>query len=133
MTEKKVFSCPIQIRMSDLDVFNHVNNGFQMNLYDYGRTQFFEHVMQQEIDWLKFDMVIVHVELDFKKPILIHDKVVCETEVVRVGHSSVTLKQRMINTETGQVLSECGSVLVCIDREKNVSKPIPDEVRKLYE
>lgn len=133
MTEKKVFSCPIQIRMSDLDVFNHVNNGFQMNLYDYGRTQFFEHVMQQEIDWLKFDMVIVHVELDFKKPILIHDRVVCETEVVGVGHSSVTLKQRMINTETGQVLSECGSVLVCIDREKNVSKPIPDEVRKLYE
>lgn len=119
--------------MSDLDVFNHVNNGFQMNLYDYGRTQFFEHVMQQEIDWLKFDMVIVHVELDFKKPILIHDRVVCETEVVGVGHSSVTLKQRMINTETGQVLSECGSVLVCIDREKNVSKPIPDEVRKLYE
>lgn len=118
--------------MSDLDPFNHVNNGYQMNLYDFGRTQFLESATGQEIDWLTFDMVLVHVEIDFKIPIRIHDKIVCETEVMEVGRSSVKLMQRMKNTVTGQIMSECGSVLVCIDREKNISKPIPDSLRNIF-
>lgn len=127
-----MFTCPIQIRMSDLDPFNHVNNGYQLNLYDYGRTQFLENAMQKEIDWLTFDMVLVHVEIDFKQPIHIHDKIVCETEVAEIGRSSVKLKQCLRNTETGEVMSTCGSVLVCIDREKNLSKPIPEDLKRLF-
>lgn len=133
MTQNKPYSCPIQIRMSDLDPFNHVNNGYQMNFYDYGRTQFLEHATRQEIDWLTFDMVLVHVDIDFKKPIRIHDNIVCETLVQEIGRSSVKLKQCLRNVKTDEVMSTCGSVLVCIDREKNVSKPISDEMRSLFQ
>ncbi len=127
-----VFSCPVQIRMSDLDPFNHVNNGCQMNLYDYGRTQFLEHVLQTEIDWLTFEWVLVHVDLDFRLPIRIHDKIVCETELVEMGNSSVKLQQRMLNTVTGEVMSTCNSVLVYFDRVANHSKLIPESFKSLF-
>ena len=122
-----MFSCPIQIRMSDLDPFDHVNNGAQCNLFDYGRSQYFENLFKKEINWLTFDFVLVHVELDFKKPVKIHDKIVCETEAYEVGHTSFKMRQYLKNAVTDEILTVCHSVIVCIDREKNIPKEISDD------
>ena len=46
------FSVPIQIKMCDLDPFAHVNNGVQCNYFDYGRSQYFEEVFGEKIDWM---------------------------------------------------------------------------------
>ena len=121
-----MFSCPIQIRMSDLDPFDHVNNGAQCNLFDYGRTQYFEHLFNHHIDWMKFSYVLVHVELDFKKPVKIQDQIVCETEAYEVGHSSFKMRQYLKNAVTNDTLTVCHSVIVCIDRAKNVPMNIPE-------
>ena len=119
-----MFSCPIQIRMSDLDPFDHVNNGAQCNLFDY-----FEHLFNHQIDWMKFSYVLVHVELDFKKPVKIQDQIVCETEVYEVGHTSFKMRQYLKNAVTNDILTVCHSVIVCIDRAKNVPMDIPETDR----
>jgi Predicted thioesterase len=124
-----MFSCPIQIRMSDLDPFDHVNNGAQCNLFDYGRSQYFEHLFNHQIDWMKFSYVLVHVELDFKKPVKIQDQIVCETEVYEVGHTSFKMRQYLKNAVTNDILTVCHSVIVCIDRAKNVPMDIPETDR----
>ena len=124
-----MFSCPIQIRLCDLDPFNHVNNGSQCHLLDYGRTQYFEHVFEMKINWLTFDLIVVHIEIDFKKPIRIHDKILCETDVYELGNSSIKMLQRLVNADTNEIMTVCHVVLVTFDREKNVSKPIPQEYR----
>lgn len=127
-----MFSCPIQIRMSDLDPFDHVNNGAQCNLFDYGRSQYFENLFKKEINWLMFDFVLVHVELDFKKPVKIHDKIVCETEAYEVGHTSFKMRQYLKNAVTDEILTVCHSVIVCIDREKNIPKEISDDQKLMF-
>ena len=127
-----MFSCPIQIRMSDLDPFDHVNNGAQCNLFDYGRSQYFENLFKKEINWLTFDFVLVHVELDFKKPVKIHDKIVCETEAYEVGHTSFKMRQYLKNAVTDEILTVCHSVIVCIDREKNIPKEISDDQKLMF-
>ena len=127
-----MFSCPIQIRMSDLDPFDHVNNGAQCNLFDYGRSQYFENLFNKEINWLTFDFVLVHVELDFKKPVRIHDKIVCETEAYEVGHTSFKMRQYLKNAVTDEILTVCHSVIVCIDREKNIPKEISDDQKLMF-
>ena len=124
-----MFSCPIQIRMSDLDPFDHVNNGAQCNLFDFGRSKFFEHIFNQAIDWMTFEYVLVHVELDFKLPVRIHDEIVCETEVYDKGHTSFKMRQYLKNAVTNDILTVCHSVIVFIDREKNVPKEIPEDHR----
>lgn len=82
------FSIPIQIKMSDLDPFAHVNNGVQCNYFDYGRSCYFECVLGEAINWLTVDLVLVHVGLDFKSPIKFHDQIVCDTTVYELGNKS---------------------------------------------
>ena len=126
-----MFSCPIQVRMSDLDPFNHVNNGAQCHYFDMGRSRFFEHAFQTEIDWLSFKYVLVHVELDFKAPIRFHDDLVCESEVTEVGNSSFKMIQRLVDHRTGEVKTICHCAVVYFDRVTNKSERIPDSDRKM--
>ena len=128
-----MFSCPIQIRMSDLDPYNHVNNGSQCNYFDMGRSRYFEHVFQTEIDWLTFKYVLVHVDLDFRKPVQFHDPIVCESRVLEIGNSSFKMEQLLRDSETGEVKTLCHAVVVYFDRETNKAERIPDEERKLIE
>ena len=121
-----MFSCPIQIRMSDLDPYNHVNNGSQCNYFDMGRSRFFEHAFLAEIDWLTFKYVLVHVELDFKNPIHFHDDLVCESAILEVGNSSFKMVQRLVDQKTGLVKTLCHCAVVYFDRETNKSERIPE-------
>lgn len=126
-----MYSCPIQIRMSDLDPFNHVNNGAQCHYFDMGRSRFFEHAFQTQIDWLSFKYVLVHIDLDFKNPILFHDEIVCESGILEIGNSSFKMIQRLVDQKTGLVKTECHAVVVYFDRETNKSERILDTDRNM--
>jgi len=126
-----MFSCPIQIRMSDLDPYNHVNNGAQCNFFDMGRSLYFEHTFNAKIDWLTFKYVLVHVDLDFRKPVLFHDAIACESRVIEIGNSSFKMEQLLRDSKTGEVKTLCHAVVVYFNRETNKSERIPDEERAL--
>lgn len=120
------FSVPIQIRMSDLDPFAHVNNGVQCNFFDCGRSAYFEHVFGQQIDWRTLDLVLAHVDLDFLKPIQIHDVICCESRVYHIGNKSFKMVQQLRDMNSGEVKTICHSVLVSIDRQTGASKPVDE-------
>ena len=126
-----MFSCPIQIRMSDLDPYNHVNNGAQCNFFDMGRSRFFEHKFQTPIDWLTFKYVLVHVDLDFRNPIRFHDDIVCESRVTEMGSSRFKMEQCLRDCKTGEIKTVCHCVVVYFDRDTNKSERIPDADRQL--
>ena len=65
----------VQIRFSDLDALNHVNNSFQAQYYDLGRINYFEQVMGEQLDWTKVVVVIVNTENNFFSPIVQGEKV----------------------------------------------------------
>lgn len=118
------FQVPIQMRMSDLDPFNHVNNGVQCNYFDCGRAHYFEAVFGEKVDWLTMDIVLAHVGLDFKEPILYGENLVCETRIVELGNASIKMIQQLRNADTNRVKTICSSVLVSFDRETGISRPI---------
>lgn len=132
-TVTTMFSCPIQIRMSDLDPYNHVNNGSQCHYFDMGRSRFFEHAFNTEINWLTFKYVLVHVEMDFRKPIQFHDRIECESEVIEVGNSSFKMVQRLVDRKTDEVKTICHCAVVYFDRKANKSERIPDLEREMLE
>ena len=128
-----MFSCPVQIRMSDLDPYNHVNNGSQCHYFDMGRSRFFEHVFQTEIDWLTFKYVLVHVDMDFRLPIHFHDPIVCESRVTELGNSSFKMEQLLRDSKTNDIKTLCHAVVVYFDRMTNRSERIPEGDRDLFE
>ena len=121
------FSVPIQIKMSDLDPFNHVNNGIQCHYFDYGRSAFFEHVFQEPIDWSTFDLVLVHVDMDFHNGIEIHDKIICCSKVTNIGNKSFKMVQQLVDEQTGIVKTTCHSVICGFDRQTHQSIPLQDK------
>ena len=117
--------------MSDLDPYNHVNNGSQCNYFDMGRSRFFEDAFQEKIDWLTFKYVLVHVDMDFRLPIHFHDELVCESAILEVGNSSFKMVQQLVDQRTGEIKTLCYAVVVYFDRDANKSERIPDRDRKM--
>ena len=126
------YSVPIQVRMSDLDPFVHVNNGAQCHYFDFGRSNYLEHVLELTIDWATFDLVLVHVGMDFKDSIGFHDQIVCESRVVSIGHKSFRMEQQLRDLRTGIVKTTCECVLAGFDRTTLQAIPIQEEYKTKF-
>ena len=124
------FSVDIQIRMSDLDPFVHVNNGAQCNMFDYGRSSYIEHLQGTPIDWQQLDLVLVHLELDFIAPVLMNDTIVCDTKIYEIGNKSLKMIQQLRDKKTNQVKTICRSVLSGFDRETEQSVAIREDYKR---
>lgn len=124
------FSVDVQIRMSDMDPFAHVNNGSQCHLFDYGRTAYIEHVFEDKINWMTLDLVIVHLELDFLSPVEAGDQVVCDGKIYEIGNKSLKMIQQLRDKRTGQVKTICKSVISGFDRKTRKSIPIQESYKE---
>ncbi|MEG1555237.1 MAG: acyl-CoA thioesterase [Bacteroidales bacterium] len=122
------FSVPIQIKMSDLDPYVHVNNGFQCNYFDHGRSCYFEHLFGERIDWTQLEMVLVHIELDFYHSIDSHDQIICESKIYELGNKSFKMIQQIRDLDTNIIKTVCKSVVAGFDRQKHIAIPI----REIY-
>lgn len=125
------FRLPIQIRFSDLDALNHVNNSYQAQYYDLGRINYFEVANGGRFDWNKTVVVIVNTENNFFKPILQGEKLYVETKLVKFGTKSMTMHQRLI-TEEGEIKGTCRTILAGFDRNTHSSKEIPDDFKEKF-
>ena len=122
----------IQIRMTDLDPFGHVNNGVIYSYYDIGRIKYLKD-LQEETSWEKMDKVIVHTACDFMESILFVDDIRVESKITGIGNKSIKLLQRIVDNKTGNVKSTCFSVMSGYDRETNSSKIISSAFKEKVE
>ena len=121
---------PVQVRMSDLDPFVHVNNGIQCHYFDLGRSFYLEKVLQNQVDWKTIDLVLVHIELDFAAPMEFHDKLVCESKIFEIGNKSLKKWQQLRDLNTNTVKTTCLSVLAGFDRQTHLAIPICEEYKQ---
>lgn len=117
---------PIQLRFNDVDKFGHVNNTVYFTYYDLGKTNYFATVYPN-LDWDKDGIVVVHIEVDFISQIYGTSNVAVQTAVSEIGNKSMTMLQRVIDTETNEVKCYCKSIMVAFDMEKHDSKEIPED------
>ena len=90
-----------------------------------------EKVLQDQVDWTTIDLVLVHIELDFAAPVEFHDRLVCESKIVEIGHKSLKMVQQLRDTKTNTVKTTCFSVLAGFDRTTHQSIPIREEYKQL--
>ena len=128
LTFKSIF--PIQVRMTDLDPFGHVNNGVFLSYYDMGRLDYIRKITRKMLDWNDLDSVLVHVSCDFKDSVLFNDAVFVGTKVVEMGNRSIKMLQHIFTENPYCLKSTCYSVLSGFDKEKNCSKPISAELKE---
>lgn len=120
---------PIQLRFNDIDQMGHVNNAVIMEFLDLGKSEYFTFVglPPEEGD---FTVMVVHVEVDFMSQILFHDKVEVVTHVDHFGTKSLSVKQQVVNSDTGKVCATCRTVMAGYCRSTGESAIIPNAIKE---
>ncbi len=119
---------PLQLRFNDIDVLGHVNNNAQLALFDVGKTEFYNALRGELMDWSRVEAVIVNLNCTFMQQIHFTDPMEVRTRVKKIGERSFVLQQILRNTANGQICSMCESVMVSVDFATKESKPIPDHI-----
>lgn len=117
----------IQIRFSDIDRLNHVNNACYLNYFELGRVRYFNDVFKEHINWNEKGFVLARTELDHIEPVFLNDDVFCFTKVIKTGTKSLTIKNSIVRKK-GNDLQECATgigILVAMDYLKNESIELP--------
>ncbi|MGX6444502.1 acyl-CoA thioesterase [Neobacillus sp. K501] len=99
-------------------------------------VQMYQYLDEARKDWYQYcisvgvEAVLVHIGADFKKEIFNQDLLRIRTWLERVGNTSFTLKQTVMNQGDDLIVS-AEVVLATIDREKRTKVRVPNEVRSL--
>lgn len=127
MTHEKV----VEIRWSDVDAYQHVNNAVYATYLEECRDEWVERALSEVGD--SWDLVLARVAIDFRRELRLEDEeVVVSCTLVRIGNSSVTLREE-VRTRDGELSAEAEAVLVARDREVGRSRPLTDAEREAFE
>lgn len=108
-------SVPVQMRFNDIDALGHINNSVYFSYYDLGKSAYFTTIRKGLVEWNKIDVVIANVNCNFYSPIFFGEPVSVVTRVESIHEKSFKLHQRIVNTVTKEIKSECASVMVSYD------------------
>ena len=121
----------VEIRWSDVDAYQHVNNAVYATYLEECRDEWVERALGKSGD--SWDFVLARVAIDFRRELRLEDEhVVVSCELTRIGNSSVTLSEQ-IRTQDGDLSAEAEAVLVARDRELGRSRPLTAVEREAFE
>ena len=129
-TFKHQFS--IQIRFSDLDPLNHVNNANYLTYIEQARVSYFKAMSGKDLALNKEGIILAKATIDFKQPILLADEILIFTRCNRIGNKSFDLEYELVKVAANVYVTAAlaSTVLVCIDYTVNKSIPVPDAWRQ---
>jgi len=118
---------PIQIRFSDIDILNHINNAKFPSFMEIGRIQYFKDAISSQHNWKETGVIVANYTMDFRIPIYLNDRLFIETEVTAIGTKSITFAYKFIvEGDAGDIVKATGtSVLVCFHYIENRSMEVP--------
>ena len=118
----------IQVRFSDLDLMGHVNNSVYLSYFEMARVHFFAKILGLEWDWDTQGIILVRNEIDYIKPILLHDKPKVFISVEEIGNKSFTLSYKIKVEE--KLVTTGKSVMVSYNSVISKSALIPKKMRE---
>lgn len=126
----------IQMRVSDIDMFHHVNNVSQQMYFDLGKCDLYAQVLEIDVLAGALRIVAAATSNSFIRQVRMGDDLFVTTTVERIGNKSITLFQQLIAREADGsevVKSESRSVMVAFDFERQESVPVPAHWRERLE
>jgi acyl-CoA thioester hydrolase len=127
-----VFAQPIEVRFSDLDALGHVNHATFLSYLEHARVKWW----RPRLGGRPFQddgYVMVRVEIDYRNPILLDDRVRVEMRCDHVGSTSFTLACQLIREQDGAVLADARTVQVMVDFATMRPRPIGADTRAWLE
>jgi acyl-CoA thioester hydrolase len=118
----------IKVRFSDCDMMQHVNNAVYLNYFEEARIHYFRQLLGTDWDWNREGILLRKNELEYLKPVFLHEPVEIQCFLKHIGEKSFTLAYEV---RVNKDLRTTGtSVLVCFDSSVMRSIPIPSKMRE---
>src|SRR6185295_2069638 len=93
---------PIQIRFKDIDALNHVNNANHVTYFELARVNYFDDVVNEEINWSEQGIILASISVEYKAPIFIKDNIFVYTRCTRLGNKSFDLAYSLVKEKNGK-------------------------------
>lgn len=117
----------IRVRFRDLDALNHVNNAVFNTYFEEARVQFIEEIPEFKSSVQSgFSFVLVHLELDYVKPILFKDTILIGSAVEEFGNSSIQGFQAIYSKQDHELKAVAKTTGVWFDLKKNRPARLPE-------
>ncbi|PLX22759.1 MAG: acyl-CoA thioester hydrolase [Marinilabiliales bacterium] len=120
---------PIQIRFNDIDIMAHVNNSVYQNYFDLARTQYFNKVFNENINWKVRALVLAKITIEYLNPIFLEENIVVLSKVFKLGNKSLHMHQKIVNDDTKEVKSTNEAILVSFGVKEDGAIEMPDDWR----
>ena len=121
------FTCPIQVRYSDVDAMNHVNNATTVSYLEVARVTLWRERLGFTGTARDLPIIVARVAVDFRSPIALEDAVSVGVAVKHLGRTSFTFAYRV--EASGRLAAEAETVQVSYDYAAGNPVPIPDDLR----
>ena len=126
------FEKTIEIRWSDVDAYQHVNNAVYLNYLEEARDAWVQGVLGA-VSGSTWDFVLARVEIDFRAELTQDDgTVTVRCTLDRIGNSSVGTREE-VRKQDGTISAEARSVVVARDPGTGRSRPLTDAEREALE
>ncbi len=120
------FGIADQVRFSELDILNHVNNAAYVTWFENARIAFF--MGTGVSDYSAGDrptLVLRNMEVDFRQPLFLGDAYVVTARNAKVGRTSWVMEQAVFKGAELAVSASC--VIVNVSRDGSRAEPLtPD-------
>ncbi len=122
---------PIQIRFKDIDKLGHVNNANHVTYFELARVDYFNalNTVGIKIDWINEGVILAKIEMEYKQPILLEDKVFVYTWVSKMGTKSFDMSCSIVKIENGieVELAKGLAIIVCFNYKTNQTILVPEK------
>ncbi|MFL7814238.1 MAG: acyl-CoA thioesterase [Anaerolineales bacterium] len=126
------FFCPIDVRYGDLDPQGHVNNAAFITYLEQARVAYIRHLgLWDGKSFLQIGFILARVELDYKAPIQLTDRVEVGVRTSRLGNKSLDMEYLIQELSGERVYGEGRTVQVAYDYQRGITIPLQDSWRDI--
>lgn len=124
-----------KIRYSDCDPQGIVFNGNYFTYMDDAVTDYFDAIGEtwEELHKAGYDIVLGHVEADFRSSARFGETLVTGVRVVQVGNTSITYQLTGWDKSSGRTVIEATKVQVVVDASTLQKRPVPTALIDAFE
>ena len=123
-----MFEYEVDVRFRDCDAFGHVNNAVYLTYLEQARVEAWHHL--HGTSGLPQDLILARVEIDYRAPATLGDRLVVRLRVAAVGTKSFTLACEIENVKTRELVATARTVQVMYDYTAGQSVAIPPDIRE---
>ncbi|MCL6515336.1 thioesterase family protein [Alicyclobacillus sp.] len=122
-----MFITRIRPRVSETDGVGHINNTTIPVWFEAGRHEIFQ-LFMPDLSFKDWNLVIVHMSVDFVKETFYGRDVEIRTWIRRIGNSSLEIGEALY--QDGEVRARGRSTYVYFSQRERRAQPIPPDIRR---